>query len=112
MRLLQRWSRAGGVLPISSPKRHLRCSYRLPARLRSSVGRGEIHVSTGLRDWSAAKIAALKIEQLRRIQHHQIRIAGNAQAVTGISKLTSTQDEVFHALKLKKPTAPQQLALL
>lgn len=52
------------------------------------------------------------LEQLRRIQHHQIRIAGNAQAVTGISKLSSTQDEVFHALKLKKPTAPQQLALL
>jgi hypothetical protein len=26
------------------------------------VGRGEIHVSTGLRDWSAAKIAALKIQ--------------------------------------------------
>ncbi|MDX9943515.1 MAG: IS1634 family transposase [Azonexus sp.] len=52
------------------------------------------------------------LEQLRRIRHHQIRIAGNTQAVTGISKLTSTQDEVFHALKLKKPTAPQQLALL
>ncbi len=34
----------------------------VPARLRSSVGRGEIHVSTGLRDWSAAKLAALKIQ--------------------------------------------------
>lgn len=34
----------------------------VPARLRSSVGRGEIHVSTGLRDWNAAKLAALKIQ--------------------------------------------------
>lgn len=34
----------------------------VPARLRPSVGRGEIHVSTGLRDWNAAKVAALKIQ--------------------------------------------------
>lgn len=34
----------------------------VPIRLRPSVRRGEIHVSTGLRDWSAAKIAALKIQ--------------------------------------------------
>lgn len=34
----------------------------VPSRLRASVGRGEIHVSTGLRDWNAAKIAALKIQ--------------------------------------------------
>lgn len=34
----------------------------VPARLRPSLGRGEIHVSTGLRDGSAAKIAALKIQ--------------------------------------------------
>lgn len=34
----------------------------VPARLKSCVGRGEIHVSTGLRDWNAAKLAALKIQ--------------------------------------------------
>lgn len=34
----------------------------IPSRLRLSVGRGEIHVSTGLRDWNAAKLAALKIQ--------------------------------------------------
>lgn len=34
----------------------------VPARLRPSVGRGEIHVSTGLRDRNAAKLAALKIQ--------------------------------------------------
>lgn len=33
----------------------------VPVRLRQSLGRGEIHVSTGLRDWNAAKLAALKI---------------------------------------------------
>lgn len=34
----------------------------VPVRLRPSVGQGEIHVSTGLRDWNAAKLAALKIQ--------------------------------------------------
>lgn len=34
----------------------------VPKRLRDLVGRGEIHASTGLRDWNAAKIAALKIQ--------------------------------------------------
>lgn len=34
----------------------------VPARLKSCVGRGEIHVSTGIRDWNAAKLAALKIQ--------------------------------------------------
>jgi hypothetical protein len=34
----------------------------VPKRLREFVGRGEIHTSTGLRDWNAAKLAALKIQ--------------------------------------------------
>lgn len=34
----------------------------VPKRLRELVGRGEIHASTGLRDWNAAKLAALKIQ--------------------------------------------------
>lgn len=34
----------------------------VPLRLRSSVGKTEIHTSTGLRDLSAAKIAALSIQ--------------------------------------------------
>jgi integrase len=38
----------------------------VPVRLRLSVGRGEIHVSTGLRDWNAAKLAALKIQSYWR----------------------------------------------
>lgn len=34
----------------------------VPTRLRELVGRREIHTSTGLRDWGAAKLAALKIQ--------------------------------------------------
>ena len=34
----------------------------VPKRLRELVGRGEIHTSTGLRDWNAAKLAALRIQ--------------------------------------------------
>lgn len=38
----------------------------VPSRLRPALGRGEIHVSTGLRDWNAAKLAALKIQMYWR----------------------------------------------
>jgi len=38
----------------------------VPKRLRPLVGRGEIHASTGLREWETAKIAALKIQLLWR----------------------------------------------
>lgn len=34
----------------------------VPKRLRDLVGRGEIHTTTGLRDWNAAKLASLKIQ--------------------------------------------------
>lgn len=34
----------------------------VPQRLRDLVGRGEIHTTTGLRDWNAAKLASLKIQ--------------------------------------------------
>ena len=33
----------------------------VPQRLRHQVGRRELHVSTGLRDWPLAKIAAARI---------------------------------------------------
>ena len=52
------------------------------------------------------------LEQLQRIQHHQIRINHAAQSVTGISRLSDTHDRVFAALNLKKPAQPQQLSLL
>lgn len=40
---------------------------RVPDRLRAVLGKGEIHVSTGMRDPGAAKVAALKIQhELRR----------------------------------------------
>ena len=52
------------------------------------------------------------LEQLQRIQHHQIRVNHAAQSISGISRLSETHDRVFAALNLKKPAQPQQLPLL
>jgi transposase len=52
------------------------------------------------------------LEELQKLQHHQIRINQADRPVTGISRLSETQDRVFAALRLKKPTQPQQLPLL
>ncbi|MBW9248735.1 MAG: IS1634 family transposase, partial [Acidithiobacillus ferriphilus] len=51
------------------------------------------------------------LEQLRRIQHHQIRLNG-APPVSGVSSIHECQSEVLHALRVKKPAASQQLTLL
>ena len=51
------------------------------------------------------------LEQLRRIQHHRIRLNG-ATPVTGVSSINNEQDEVLHALRVKKPVASPQLTLL
>jgi hypothetical protein len=51
------------------------------------------------------------LEQLRRIQHHRIRLNG-AKPVTGVSSINEGQSEVFSALRVKKPVATQQLTLL
>lgn len=52
------------------------------------------------------------LDQLRRIQHHQIRLSQEGKPITGISKLADIHNQVFAALNLKKPDHPQQLALL
>src|SRR6516225_2701968 len=51
------------------------------------------------------------LEYLRRIQHHQIRLNAS-EPVTGVSAISAQQSEVLNALNVKKPVAPQQLALL
>ncbi|MVF23701.1 IS1634 family transposase [Methylocaldum sp. BRCS4] len=51
------------------------------------------------------------LEYLRRIQHHQIRLNAS-EPVTGVSTLSAEQTGVLNALAVRKPTAPQQLALL
>jgi len=51
------------------------------------------------------------LEQLRRIQHHRIRLNG-AALVTGVSSINDGQSEVLSALRVKKPSASQQLTLL
>jgi transposase len=52
------------------------------------------------------------LEQLQRIQHHQIRINQAAQSVQGISRFSEIHNRVFAALHLKKPNQPHQLSLL
>ena len=52
------------------------------------------------------------LDQLRRIQQHQIRINKQSNPISGISKLSDLHHRVFAALELKKPTQPQQLSLL
>ncbi|HXH02407.1 MAG TPA: IS1634 family transposase [Candidatus Competibacteraceae bacterium] len=51
------------------------------------------------------------LEQLRRIQHHRVRLGGG-EPVTGVSSINAHQSEVLSALRVKKPVAPQQLTLL
>ena len=50
------------------------------------------------------------LAQLRRIQRHQVKV--NDQTVEGISTVSKEQSGVLHALKLKKPSMPEQLTLL
>ncbi|MCK9988531.1 MAG: hypothetical protein AzoDbin1_05003 [Azoarcus sp.] len=51
------------------------------------------------------------LEQLHRIQHHRVRLNGGAP-VAGVSTISSAQSEVLVALRIKKPTTPEQLTLL
>lgn len=41
------------------------------------------------------------LDQLRRIQHHQIRLSPEGKPITGISKLADIHHQVFAALNLK-----------
>ncbi len=50
------------------------------------------------------------LAQLRRIQRHQVKV--NDQAIEGISTVSKEQSGVLHALRLKKPSMPEQLTLL
>jgi transposase len=66
---------------------------------------------TRLRDASAGLTPERALEQLRRIQHHRIRLNG-ATPVTGVSSINDQQSEVLNALRVKKPDVSQQLTLL
>ena len=52
------------------------------------------------------------LEELQRLQQHQIRINPSAKPINGISRLSETHNRLFAALNLKKPAQPQQLSLL
>lgn len=66
---------------------------------------------TRLRAANAGLTPERALEQLRRIQHHRIRLNG-AEPVAGVSSINDQQSEVLNALRVKKPVASQQLTLL
>ena len=51
------------------------------------------------------------LEQLQRIQHHRVRLNGG-EPIAGVSSINTVQSEVFDALGIRKPAAPEQLTLL
>lgn len=52
------------------------------------------------------------LDELRKLQQHQIHLQPAGRSVAGISRLSDLQERVFAALDLKKPTPPRQKALL
>jgi hypothetical protein len=52
------------------------------------------------------------LDELRKLQQHQIHLQPAGRSVAGISRISDLQDRVFAALDLKKPTPPRQKALL
>lgn len=51
------------------------------------------------------------LERLRRIQYHQVRL-GDGEPLGGISSVSAEQSGLLQALKVSKPAASRQLALL
>jgi len=91
--------------------------HRLPERIRAHASicfmALILHrvMRTRLRAANAELSPERALEQLHRIQHHRIRLNG-AEPVTGVSSINDEQNKVFHALRVKKPVASQQLTLL
>jgi len=91
--------------------------HRLPERIRAHASicfmALILHrvMRTRLRAANAELSPERALEQLHRIQHHRIRLNG-AEPVTGVSSINDEQNKVFHALRVKKPVASQQLMLL
>lgn len=91
--------------------------HRLPERIRAHASicfmALILHrvMRTRLRAANAGLSPERALEQLHRIQHHRIRLNG-AEPVTGVSSINDEQNKVFHALRVKKPIASQQLTLL
>ncbi len=91
--------------------------HRLPERIRAHASicfmALILHriMRTRLRAANAGLSPERALEQLHRIQHHRIRLNG-AEPVTGVSSINDEQNKVFHALRVKKPIASQQMTLL
>jgi hypothetical protein len=52
------------------------------------------------------------LDELRKLQQHQIHLQPAGRSVAGISRLSDLQERVFAALDLKKPTPPRPKSLL
>lgn len=52
------------------------------------------------------------LDEMRKLQQHQIQIKPSGQCLSGISRISELQDRVFAALNLKKPLPPRQMSLL
>jgi hypothetical protein len=52
------------------------------------------------------------LDELRKLQQHQIHLQPAGRSVAGISRVSDLQERVFAALDLKKPTPPHQKTLL
>ena len=52
------------------------------------------------------------LDELRKLQQHQIHLQPAGRSVAGISRLSDLQERVFAALDLEKPTPPRPKALL
>lgn len=91
--------------------------HRLPQRIRAHASicfmALILHrvMRTRLRSADVGLTPERALEQLQRIQHHRIRLNGG-DPVAGVSSLSAEQTEVFQALGVPKPAAPEQLALL
>ena len=91
--------------------------HRLPERIKAHASicfmAMILHrvMRTRLRDANAGLTPERALEQLRRIQHHRIRLNGTTP-VTGVSSINDQQSEVLNALRVKKPDVSQQLTLL
>lgn len=92
--------------------------HRLPARIKAHAAICFMALilyrvmRQRLRSANADMSPERALDELQKLQHHQIRINQADRPVTGISRFSETHERVFAALRLKKPTQPHQLALL
>lgn len=92
--------------------------HRLPARIRAhaSLCFMALILYRVMRQRLRASRSELSperaLDELRKLQQHQIHLQPAGRSIAGISRLSDLQERVFAALDLKKPTPPRQKVLL